>query len=174
MRTLRSVLLTAILLLVASCGQQGTFVSGGSAPGSKVDFKLAALDGGQLGTADFRGQVVLFDFWATWCSPCHVQAEILASIYGEFEARGVEFVAVSLGEPEATVRRFTKRRPFPYSVLVDPYDLVSTQLGIYVLPTIMVLNREGEIVYLQEGVSSARRLRSVLDEALGAAETASL
>lgn len=169
-----NILLAAIVLLSAACGSPQPYVSGQSGVGGRVDFRLASLDGGSLGTDDFAGQVVLFDFWATWCSPCHVQARILATLHEEFAARDVAFVAVSLGEPESTVRAFTDQRPFPYPVLVDPHDIVSNQLGIYVLPTIMVLGRDGEVVYLREGVSSAKRLREVLETALDSRQTASL
>jgi peroxiredoxin len=174
MRTLLSTL-TLCIIVLSACGMgSGDSIHDGAAGTSFVEFDLASLDGGRLGPRDFRGQVVLFDFWATWCRPCHVQADILKSIHAEFERLGVAFVAVSLGEPESTVRSFTAKRPFGYPVLVDPADDVSNQLGIYVLPTIMILDSEGHVAYLHEGVSSARRLRQVLEETLKGAKTASL
>ena len=175
MRVLSFSLLTFCILVLNACrGESSHSSPDADAGASSVEFRLASLDGGRLGPGDFRGQVVLFDFWATWCRPCHVQADILKSIHAEFERLGVAFVAVSLGEPESTVRRFTAKRPFGYPVLVDPVDDVSNQLGIYVLPTIMILDSEGRVAYLHEGVSSARRLRHVLEEALKGAKTASL
>ena len=95
------------------------------------DFRLASLGGDSLGPSSFSGKVVVFDFWATWCLPCHLQADILKQLHSEFADSGVEFVAISIGEPEDTVREFVDRRPFPYPVLVDPNDEVSVQLGIY-------------------------------------------
>lgn len=153
------------LAILGACGGSSESVLGRDA--DHVDFQLASLDGQRLGPSDYRGRVVLFDFWATWCSPCHVQADILKAIYPEFADSGVEFVAVSIGESEATVRSFVDRRPFPYPVLVDPSEEVATRLGVFVLPTVMILDADGRIAYLQQGVSSARRLREGLAEALG-------
>jgi peroxiredoxin len=165
----RSLLIGFIVVVACSPG-----VETGSGRQGGPDFSLASLDGTHLGPGDFHGRVVLFDFWATWCAPCHVQADILKAIYDEFRVHGVEFVAVSVGEPESTVRSFVSRRPFPYPVLIDPRDEVASGLGIFVLPTIMILDAEGQVSYLQEGISSARRLRESLSEALAGAQTTGL
>lgn len=163
MRLLSTVLSTLVLGLFMSCAEPPPPIG---LNGGTPEFRLASLDGGRLGPADFRGRVVLFDFWATWCAPCHVQADILKAIYEEFREFDVEFVAVSVGEDEGTVRSFVNERPFPYPVLLDPSDEAASRLGVFVLPTIMVLDAEGRIAYLREGVSSARRLRTTLTEAL--------
>jgi peroxiredoxin len=174
MRSIPVAILLITYVVLGACGPEAGHGRREVADRAEVDFRLASLSGDQLGPRDFLGQIVVFDFWATWCRPCHVQADILASIFAEFDELGVAFVAVSLGEPESTVRSFTDKRPFPYPVLVDPPDDVSRQLGIYVLPTVMILDREGKVVYLQEGVSSAKRLRLVLEEELEVTRTASL
>ena len=77
----------------------------------------------------------------------------------------MRFLAISLGEPEDVVREFVEQRPYPYPVLVDPEDSLSLDLGIYVLPTIMVIDRAGQVAYLEPGVSTAETLRRVLYEA---------
>ena len=148
MRPSSTVVLALVMSILASCADrpQAVGLNGGS-----PEFRLASLEGERLGPSDFRGRVVLFDFWATWCAPCHVQADILQAVYAEFREFDVEFVA---------------ERPFPYPVLVDPTDEVASGLGVFVLPTIMILDPEGRIAYLREGVSSARRLRASLTEVL--------
>lgn len=132
---------------------------GGEAPA----FKLQTLDGRALGPLDFQGQkVVLVDFWATWCGPCHLQRQILEPLYDEFRGRGVEFLAVSLGEDGQTVRDFTLQHPFAYPVLIDPEDKLSTELQINALPTLMVVDRQGKIAFVHVGVADRDQLRKVL------------
>lgn len=143
----------------------------GGSPGSAhatvdaPEFELASLDGGRLGPGDYRGKVLLLDFWATWCTPCHFQAKILRSLYEDFRGPNVEFLAVSVGEDEEIVRRYIDGNPYPYPVLVDPHDRVSAELGIYALPTLMILDAKGRVAYFQPGISDAETLRRALEKA---------
>ncbi len=132
--------------------------------GSVMEFELASLDGGTLSPSDAGEDLILIDFWATWCGPCHLQADILAKLYPEFKSQGVEFLAVSLGEPETVVREFVAKRPFAYPVLIDPTDIVATRYGLFILPTVVLLDRDGNVMYLHEGISTAAKLRSAVDE----------
>ena len=129
------------------------------------EFTLQALEGGELGLADFAGKVLVIDFWATWCAPCHIQADILRGLHSLMDGDEVRFLAISLGEDPEIVRRFTEKNPFPYPVLVDPQDALTMEVGIYALPTVMVVNEAGKIAYLQPGISSDAALREVLEEA---------
>lgn len=175
--TSSALLVVALLLLVAGCApaEQETPPPEGESPAAfdvageegdpAPDFRLASLDGGEISPGDYAGEVVLIDFWATWCGPCHAQAEILKQLWTDLEGKGVHFLAVSLGESEETVRRFVEDNPYPYPVLIDPADQLSIDLGIYVLPTLMVIDREGRVVFREPGVSDGETLRRVLYEA---------
>jgi len=130
------------------------------------EFQLASLDGQRIGPEDYEGQVLLIDFWATWCTPCHLQARILDGLYDDYRERGVEFLAISTGEVEGIVRQFVTDHPYRYPVLIDPEDNLSQQLGIYALPTLMVIDSHGDVAYFRPGVTPAKALRRILDEAL--------
>ncbi len=153
----------ALLVIVAltSCGRSPEAEAATDL--AVPDFRLASLDGPKMGPSSFAGKIVVFDFWASWCLPCHVQADILKPLHEDFSDRGVEFVAVNVGEAERQVRQFVEKRPFPYPVLMDPADEVSVLLGIYGLPTVMVLNPRGEVAFLRTGVSPERDLRALLE-----------
>lgn len=133
-----------------------------AASGKSADFRLANLAGGQLGPPDLENQVVLIDFWATWCVPCHAQADILKDLYPEMKGQGVEFLAVAVGESQEQVEGFVSSRPFPYPVLLDPESEVADSLGVYSLPTLMVVDREGRVSHFEEGIHGEDELRRIL------------
>jgi peroxiredoxin len=128
-------------------------------------FTRKTLDGKAVSLTDYRGRVVLVDFWATWCGPCHLQAKVLEPLYAEYRGRGVEFVSVSVGEEAGTVRDFLAQNPSPYPVLIDPEDTLSADLGIVALPTLLIVDRSGKIAYFNFGLSDADTLRRALTQA---------
>jgi thiol-disulfide isomerase/thioredoxin len=129
------------------------------------DFRLATLDGERLGPPDFPGEVVVIDFWATWCGPCRLQAKFLEEVHAELDGDGVRFFALDVGEDEQTVRSYVERTPFPYTVLLDPQETVSRRYGILGLPTLMIVDPRGEITYLETGVVDAKTLRRMIEAA---------
>jgi thiol-disulfide isomerase/thioredoxin len=164
LRSRRSALMAAAAsLLLLSCG--GATAGGAPAVGSKADFQLKTVDGRTLGPKNFKGQVVVVDFWATWCGPCHLQAQILEPIYRDFKGRGVQFLAANVGEEPDTVKGFLKTRPFPYPVLLDPDDSVASTLGVLALPTLMVVDKKGKVAYFQSGIADGDTLRELIKKA---------
>ena len=156
-----SVLMAVLSILLISCG-----ASAADRPAGKdLEFRLKTVDGRTLGPRDFKGQVVVVDFWATWCLPCHLQARVLEPLHKEYKAKGVQFLAANVGEDEKTVRSFLKSKPFPYPVLLDPEDKVSTRLGVLQLPTLLVIDKTGKVSYFQAGVADAPTLRKILKQA---------
>ncbi len=159
---LSSATVLALLLALAAIGCRN---EAPPAEAPAVEFRLPSLEGQLVDAADFAGRVLLVEFWATWCAPCRVQAEILADLHAELGGAEVAFLAVSVGEDAEIVREFLRDSPFPYPVLVDSRDELSARLGIYALPTVMVLDRAGRIAYFETGLSPASKLRRALAEA---------
>jgi thiol-disulfide isomerase/thioredoxin len=161
-----SVLLFALLSTLAlfGCRNEATAESGADSA-VKADFRLKTVDGRTLGPKDFAGQVVVIDFWATWCGPCHIQARILEPLYREYKGRGVQFLAANIGEDAATVKGFLREKPIPYPVLLDPEDTVSGKLGIQGLPTLMVVDKKGKVSYFRTGLADGETLRKAIKQA---------
>ena len=163
-RSRRSVLMFAALFSLMLFGCKDAVGGSKGAVGAKPEFKLKTLDGRKLGPTDFPGQVVVVDFWATWCGPCHIQTKILEPIYREYRGKGVQFLAANVGEEPDTVRSFLKSRPLPYQVVMDPDD-VAGDLGVFALPTLMVIDKKGRVSYFEPGLADGPTIRQVLRQA---------
>jgi thiol-disulfide isomerase/thioredoxin len=157
-----SVVAAASLILF---GCQVGVSSGGSVVGSKPQFRMKSLDGRVVGPGDFPGKVVVVDFWATWCGPCHLQAEFLESLQQEYKGKSLQILGANVGEGEDTVRRFLKARAIPYPVLMDPEDKISGPLGINALPTVMIVDKKGKVTYFQAGITDLGTLRRLIRQA---------
>jgi thiol-disulfide isomerase/thioredoxin len=156
-------------LLLLSCKDGATAGKGEAgkpaAVGATVDFQLPSVDGRKLGPRSFPGQVVVVDFWATWCLPCRLQAQILEPIYRDYKGRGVQFLAANVGETPDEVKKFLKEKPFPYPVLLDSEQETATKLGVFALPTLLVVDKKGKVSYLQSGIADGDTLRQLIKKA---------
>lgn len=146
---------------MGGCGGEAVEPTSSNVP----DFRLPTLDGRELGPEDYRGRVVLLDFWATWCVPCRFQEKILEELHGELEERRVQVLAIDLGEDVERVRKHFEGRKAPWPVLLDTEDRLTAELGIEALPSLMILDREGEISYFEVGVLDAKALLSEVEKA---------
>ncbi|HEX4956098.1 MAG TPA: TlpA disulfide reductase family protein [Thermoanaerobaculia bacterium] len=172
--TSRPVLSVLALVTLASFSAACVGGTGSAATSSRVRvgspapaFQLAALTGGEVSLASLEGKVVLLDFWATWCGPCHEQAKILKEIYAEVPRESTEFLAVNSGEDLETVQRFASATPFPYPVLLDPEDHLGSKLQVVALPTLVIIDPEGRVSYLGEGIIQPEVVRRELAKAAG-------
>ncbi|MEM8932562.1 MAG: TlpA disulfide reductase family protein [Acidobacteriota bacterium] len=128
------------------------------------NFRLPSLDGPEISPADYPGDVVVIDLWATWCGPCRLQARYLEQLHGEY-ATGVRFLAINTGESEDIVRRYVERTPFPYPLLLDPSQTVQTMYQASGLPTVFIVDAAGKVSYLNVGVSDPATLRREIEKA---------
>lgn len=129
------------------------------------EFRLATLDGRTLGPPDYADKVVVIEFWATWCGPCKLQATMFEKAHEEFAGDGVEFMAINVGEDEETVRQYVAKKPFPYSVLLDPEEQLMGRYQILGLPTVMVVGRDGRVSFMRTGVTDVPTLRREIAKA---------
>ena len=129
------------------------------------DFTLQTLEGESIQLSKLRGQVVLINFWATWCAPCRYEIPDLSRIYLDYKDRGVAILGVSVDEIETKhLVKFRDNYKMTYPVLHgNPAELQRlTQLygGIYSIPTTFVIDRQGVISTVLVG---ARREQVFID-----------
>lgn len=127
------------------------------------DFTLPTLDGGTFTLSEHRGEVVILNFWATWCMPCLAEMPTLEALHQELE--GVQIVGISQDTDGADeIRPFATELGVTYPLLLDPGFNVSTRYGgISVLPTTIAIDREGRIARTEYGALTRRHLLDLLD-----------
>jgi peroxiredoxin len=110
--------------------------------------ELLTLDGAPVRLeAALAGSVAVVSLWATWCEACATEFDALARLADRAGRRGAKVVAVAVGEPRKTVAEFVKWRGLPYAQLVDEKFALPDALGEKRVPTTLVIDRKGRVVY---------------------------
>jgi peroxiredoxin len=109
-------------------------------------FELADLAGQTVRLGDFRGRVVLLNFWATWCVPCREEMPALQTLAKELGPRGLAVVAVNFKEPRREVESFVREHDLRFPMLLDAEGRTSERYQVFALPTTVVVDRRGMLV----------------------------
>jgi len=126
------------------------------------DFELEDLDGRTIRLSDHRGQVVLINFWATWCGHCRTEFPIIQTAYESNQEEGFVVLAVNVQDPRESVQSFAQELGLTFPVLLDPMGRASGSYKARVLPTSYFVDRQGIIVLKKVGAID----RSIIDGVL--------
>jgi thiol-disulfide isomerase/thioredoxin len=134
------------------------------------DFSLDTLDGKKIKLSDLKKNVVVLDFWATWCPPCrkslpHVEE---VSKKKDLADKGLKVLAVNAQEDKAKVEKFMKDNNFTFTVPMDKDGKVMQDYGIQGIPTTIVVSRGGKVhkVFVGFGDDSPKQLDKAIEEAM--------
>jgi peroxiredoxin len=109
-----------------------------------AEFKLIDLDGKWLSLSDYKGKVVLLNFWATWCGPCRVEMPSMEVLYQEFKKDGFEILAISSDHQGSIITRpFVEAQALTFPILHDADYRASGNYGIRTLPMSYLVDRQG-------------------------------
>ena len=109
------------------------------------DFSLPALSGQQVTLSDYRGKVVLLDFWATWCEPCREEIPHLVDLQNKYEHEGLQIIGVSMDDGPQPVRDLYKRLRMNYLVVMGTAEAGERYGGVLGLPVAFLIGRDGRI-----------------------------
>jgi thiol-disulfide isomerase/thioredoxin len=119
------------------------------------DFVLPQLDGTPLRLSDYRGKVVLLDFWATWCDPCREETPHFIELEQEYADRGLQIIGVSMDDTSSPVREFYEQFHVNYPLVMGDAKTGEAYGGVLGLPIIFLLDRDGRIVAKHMGSTKA-------------------
>ncbi|HBE91215.1 MAG TPA: TlpA family protein disulfide reductase [Gammaproteobacteria bacterium] len=137
--------ITAVVVLAVSTSSAGLEQS--AAP----DFTLKSINGDNLRLSEFRGEVVLINFWASWCGPCRQEMPVLSELHDKYKALGFTVLGVNVEEEPGKARRLLKEMQVSFPVLLDNESVVSKQYNVVAMPSTVLVDRNGNMRYLHKG-----------------------
>jgi thiol-disulfide isomerase/thioredoxin len=115
--------------------------------------KLKTLQGRKFNLSDYRGKVVLLNFWATWCPPCGAEMPALIKMQREYKSKGLQVIGVTFPPQEAVeVRRFIRKLGVNYPIALGTKEMKALFAQTEVLPLTVIIDRRGNVRDLIEGI----------------------
>ena len=118
------------------------------------DFTLKSMAGPNLKLSEMTGNVVLINFWASWCGPCREEMPLLNALHKKYEPLGFTVLGVNVEEDVNAAKGFLKNFPVDFPVLLDNTNQVSKLYQVIAMPTSVVVDRDGNMRYLHQGYKS--------------------
>jgi DsbE subfamily thiol:disulfide oxidoreductase len=127
-------------------------------------FEGPGLDGGTVSSGEFRGRVVVVNFWASWCGPCRQEAPALQRLWERYRDRGVQFLGINFRDDEAAAREYEREFGITFPSVVDPTGKLAFDFQVLALPSTFVVGRDGWIEYHFTGVITDELLRRAIED----------
>lgn len=166
-RGFNSVALMTMTVLALTAGTAAATVTP-AAPAP--DFALKTLAGPNLRLKEQRGQVVMVNFWATWCGPCRIEMPHLNRLYEKYRSAGFQLLGVNIDDDPQQAQQLAAKLALRFPVLLDTDKKVSRLYDLTTMPSTVLIDRDGKVRYVHRGYRNGleemyeRQIRELLKE----------
>lgn len=136
-------LFTALLWFTGACAEPAKPMA--------ADFTLKSASGQNIKLSELRGEVVMINFWASWCGPCRQEMPLLDKLYKQYKPMGFTLLGVNVEEDASAARRMLKDIPVGFPVLFDARQEVSKAYQVSGMPSTALVDRDGRVRYIHRG-----------------------
>ena len=147
MKPLRSILRVTVLCSIAATALAASALSGQAAP----DFVLKSASGENLRLSEYRGDVVMINFWATWCGPCRQEMPLLDELYGRYQRVGFSLLGVNIDDDSRRAMQMVEDLGVSFPVLFDESKEVSRMYQVDAMPVTVLVDRQGNVRHVHHG-----------------------
>ena len=144
---IRNGLLALVGSILAATSLAGSGLTGQVAP----DFALKSSAGENLRLSEYRGNVVMVNFWATWCGPCRQEMPLLDELYARYERVGFSLLGVNIDDDSRKAMNMVSELGVNFPVLFDARKEVSKLYQVDAMPVTVIIDREGNVRHVHQG-----------------------
>jgi cytochrome c biogenesis protein CcmG/thiol:disulfide interchange protein DsbE len=139
---------------------------GKPAPDFALDVVASGAAGDRIHLEELRGNTVILDFWATWCEPCERIAPILDRVSRKHQGKGLVVVGVNTSDQPGLAPAFAKKKGLSYPIVYDDGDQVAQRYGVTNLPTLVVINAQGNVVAIRVAPEDESTIEGLVTQAM--------
>lgn len=138
----------------------------GSGIGSTPDFTASTVTGEPVQLSSYRGQVVMLNFWATWCPPCRAEMPAIDAAYQSYQSQGFTVLAVNNGETPDRIMPFAAALDLSLPLVLDTHTRIQRQFNIEAYPTSIFIGRDGAVFATHVGIVSPAQIVQYVETGL--------